>query len=142
MTDLIGIADAFAAALEPLTTEIPDLQITAFQNPNPSPPSLDIYPGDPFQTELSFGEGSAELFWTIRARMTTADQQAGQQTLLRLLDPAGGVQGALYYDTTLGGTVDQAAIVTEGVSGLRPYLVDPSTGEQITGCEWRVRVLT
>lgn len=142
VSSLVEIADAFAAALEPLQTVIPGLQITPYQNPTPTPPSIDIYPGDPFQTDISYGKGEAQMYWTVRARMTTADQIAGQELLLQLLDPAGGVQGALWDDVTLGGTVGSATVDRDGVSGYRPYTVDPQTGEQILGCEWRVVVLT
>ena len=59
-----------------------------FLNQNPTPPSIDIYPADPFQTGSGF-EDDTEVFFTIRARTTTADQEAGQKALLRMLDRHG-----------------------------------------------------
>ena len=38
-------AEEMAAALEPLEVEIPGIQIVAYLNSNPTPPSIDIYPG-------------------------------------------------------------------------------------------------
>jgi hypothetical protein len=132
-----------AAALEPLRDEIPDLQILPYLNSNPTPPSIDIYPGTPFQTGSGFGD-EKDVFFTVRARTTFADSVAGQQGLYRLLDPAGpdSVQAALEDDQTLGGTVQAVAVVDEGVSGFTEYVEDTQTGSRLVGCEWRVKVTT
>ena len=31
-------------------SEIDGVQVTGYLNTNPTPPSIDVYPGDPFQT--------------------------------------------------------------------------------------------
>ena len=111
---------------------------------NPTPPSIDMYPGDPFQASLGFDKHGAprerKLFFTVRARVSTADSQAGQQLLLELLDPNGGVEDAIVTDQTLGGVVSAVAVAEEGVSGIRQYVTDTPTGQSLLGCEWRVEV--
>lgn len=123
---------AIAEALQPLEAEIEGLQVTPFMNVNPTPPALDVYPGDPFQTAAGFGVGNSQVFFTVRARASTADSVAGQRLLLRLLDPgdSASVEQALE---------DVATVVPEGVSGFREYLEQtvPSPGF-LLGCEWRV----
>jgi len=120
-----------ADALATLEQVIDGLQVHGFLNPNPTPPSIDVYPGDPFQTGAGFGVGSAQVFFTVRARVTTADSEAGQRLLLRLLDthdPA-SVEAALE---------DVATVVQEGVTGFREYLEDTAENGRLLGCEWRV----
>lgn len=127
------IAEAIAAALDPLTVEIPGLQVVPYLNSNPTPPSIDIYPGAPFQTGAGFGVGQSETWWTIRARVTTADQEAGYRLLLRLLDPNDvvSVEAAI---------ADTATVTPEGVSEFREYVDDPAGNGRLLGCEWRVSV--
>jgi hypothetical protein len=124
-----------AAALGPLVDQVDDLQVYGYLNANPTPPSLDVYPGDPFLDVAGFGVGEVWAFYTIRARVSTADQEAGQQLLLRLLDPQdpASVQAAL--ENANAGTV-----VEEGVSGFREYLEETATNGRLLGCEWRVQV--
>ena len=90
-----------------------------------------MYPGDPFQTGAGFGVGEVQLFFTVRGRVSTADQEAGQKLLLRLLDPndPASVEAALE---------DVAVVVPEGVSGFREYLEETATNGRLLGCEWRV----
>ena len=133
-TSTLGIAaimQGIADELDPITLEIPGLQITPYLNPNPTPPSIDVYPGDPFETGAGFGPTQAQLFFTIRARVSTGDAEAGQLLLLRMLDPsdAASVEAALE---------DVAAVVPEGVSGFREYLEDTAGNGRLLGCEWRV----
>ena len=73
-----------AAALAPIQAEIDGLQVYAFLNSNPTPPALDIYPGAPFQTGAGFGVGQSQVWFTIRARVSTADQTCARQERDRL----------------------------------------------------------
>lgn len=116
---------------EVLTSEIEGLQVVPFLNVNPTPPSIDLYPGDPFQTGAGFGVGESQVFFTIRARVSTADSASGQQLLLRMLDPqdSASVESAIE---------DVATVVPEGVSGFREYLEESATDGRLLGCEWRV----
>lgn len=143
MSTLAEVVEGLAAALEPVRAGLPDLQIYPYWLANPTPPTIDIYPGDPFQDGAGFGGGKA-CFFTVRARVSTADQDAGQQGLLQMLDPeaATSVEGALTADQTLGGLVDSVAVVPEGTSGYREYLADTAVNGRLLGVEWRLEVLT
>ena len=126
-----------AAALAPLATQIPGLQIYAGFLQNPSPPCIDMYPGEPFQEGAGFGTRDKRTYWTVRARVQTTDMDAANQTLLRFLDPSdtASVEAAL--------AVNQLATVDSNqgtVSGFRKYADD--NGTDMVGCEWRVGVWT
>jgi hypothetical protein len=90
-----------------------------------------MYPGDPFQTGAGFGAGQSQMFFTIRARVSTADEESGQKLLLRMLDPTdpASVEAAIE---------DVATVVPEGVSGFREYIEDTAANGRLLGCEWRV----
>jgi len=141
VSTLVEIAEAIATALQPLRDDIPDLQIYPYFLLNPTPPAIDIYPGDPFQNGAGFDPAAKTLFWTVRARWTTADHDASQQGLLGLLDPA-GLEAALYADDTLGGVVDDVSVVDDTPSGYREYVADTAINGRLLGAEWRVQVLT
>src|SRR5262249_61732919 len=100
----------------------------------PPPPSPDMYAGEPFQDGAGFGIGNKRVWWTVRARVSVADPEAGNKLLLRLLDP----QDTASVEAALAKT-DVAAVGNEGaVSGLRSY---SDTGElDMLGAEWRVEM--
>jgi|SRR5215471_6359136 len=132
---LADLQAEIAAALRTLQAQIDGLQVYAYMNPNPTPPSLDVYPGDPFQTFAAFG-GSFQIFFTVRARVSTADSEAGQKLLLRLLDTGdtASVERVL--------SANDFVVVPEGVSGFREYYEDAATNGRLLGCEWRVSAYT
>ena len=125
--------ESIAEALQPLGDEVEGLQVYAYLNSNPTPPSLDIYPGAPFQTGAGFGIGQSQVFFTIRARVSTADQESAMKLLLRMMDPndPASVEAAI---------ADTAAVTPEGVSEFREYVEDSATNGRLLGCEWRVSV--
>lgn len=120
-----------AGALALIEGEIEGLQVVPFLNPNPTPPALDLYPGDPFQTGAGFGVGNSQAFFTIRARVSTADPEAGQRLLLRMLDPEDPASVEVAIE-------DVATVAPEGVSGFREYLEEAAGNGRLLGCEWRV----
>jgi hypothetical protein len=127
---LAEIMEEIAAALEPISDEVEGLQVYPFFNANPTPPALDIYPASPFQTGAGFGP-DAQIFFTIRARVSTADQEAAMRLLLRLLDtndPA-SVEAAI---------AARAAVTPEGVSDFREYTDGQLADGRLLGCEWQV----
>jgi hypothetical protein len=147
LSSIPEIVEALAAALEALREDIPDLQIYPYWLASATPPTIDIYPSDPFQIGMGFGpRGGWEMFFTVRARVTTADSDAGQQLLYQMLEPETGVVAALVADQTLGGVVDTLGLGEDGggsgTSGLREYVEDVATNSRLLGAEWRVRVLT
>ena len=119
-------------ALLPLTSVIPDLQVSGYWNDNPSPPAVDVYPGIPFQDGAAFGVGNNRAYFTVRARVGMADPQASQQLLLRMLDPQdpASIEGALANA--------DAVVEPDGVSGFTQYADDAPANERMLGCEWRV----
>jgi hypothetical protein len=127
---LAGALQEMAAALQPVAAEIDGLQITAGYRPNPTPPSIDIYPATPFQEGAGFGVGSKRVRWIVRARVTTIDIDAANLLLLRLLDvddPASveaALQNVAVLSTDGGGTV----------TGFAVYNDDPS--REILGVTW------
>lgn len=125
--------DDVTEALEALQGVVGDLQVTGFWNDNPTPPSLDVYPGTPSQTGRAFGVAEKWLYLTVRARVLAADVEAGQGLLIRLLDPsdAASVEAALQ---------EVATVVEDGVSGFTQYADDGPGVERMLGCEWRVEV--
>ena len=128
------LAEAQAAivdSLQPLTVIVEGLQVYGFMNTNPTPPSLDVYPVYPFQTGAAFGVANPQVFFTVRGRVSTVDTEAGQQLLLRMLDPQdpASVEAALQ---------DVVSVTPDGVSGFREYVDDAATNGRLLGCEWRV----
>jgi len=128
---LAAALDAMIAALAPVQSEVPGLQV-GFWQPNPTPPSIAIYPGDPFQDGSSFGIGEKRVFWTVRAVVSNVDPSAGPELLLRLLDPEdpASVEAALEPAGAVVGNEDT-------VSGLRNYT---DVGPDLVGAEWRVEM--
>jgi hypothetical protein len=120
-----------------------EVQVTGRLNPNPTPPSIDIYPGDPFRDTptAAFGDIGGELLFTVRARVTTVDNIAGQNLLLRLMDDQDeiSVAGTLMDDQTLNGHA--SSVFVEGNTGYTRYLDGGAESGGLLGCEWRVRVL-
>jgi hypothetical protein len=123
--------EQIATALGTLASEVDGLQVYPYLNSNPTPPSLDVYPASPFQTGAGFGVGNSQVWFTVRARVATADQEAAMKLLLRLMDPndPASVEAALE---------DTAVVSPEGVSEFREYIEDTSTNGRLLGCEWRV----
>ena len=138
MADQINDALSFGTA----GTAVPvveNLQITPLLNINPTPPSIDIYPADPFQEKLTFGTVENEMRFSVRARVTTADHEAGQTLLLQLMDPAAvtSLARALASDRKLGSTV--SSLTVDGPSGFGIYQ-DAGGEGSLMGAVWTVRV--
>lgn len=138
MTELVSVLEAMADQIRDVIDDAadwPPTQVEAFWIPNPTPPSIDIYLGDPGREVAEtggFGETDADSAggeWiNVRARVATNDAQANQRLLVQLCDPESevAVVQALYDDPTLGGLV--ADISLESQSGLRPFpSLDSST---------------
>ena len=134
-----ALASQIQTELDPVISE---LQVDGRLVMNPTPPCIDIYPGEPFQEAFTMGHGNNSFFFSVRGRVHTADHEAGQDLLLSMMDPAEpeSVLQAIVSDTTLGGLVDDLAVV-EGPSSFG-YFNDPgSTENRLLGCIWRVQVL-
>lgn len=118
------IRETFAAA----GSEWPTFQVEALWVPNPTPPTIDVYLGDPGREVAETGgfastdAASAGGEWiNVRARVATNDARANQSLLVELCDPESdlALAQALYDDPTLGGLV--ADVSLESQSGFRPF---------------------
>ncbi len=143
LTDLLdAVANKIAAAIAASFDVVSEVQIVSRRNFNPTPPSIDIYPGDPFRDiqTAAFGD-RGELILTVRARVSTVDNIAGQELLLRFMDDEDdiSVATALEDDQTLNGLA--GSVYVEGNSGYVQYIDGGVDGAALLGCEWRVRVI-
>ncbi len=139
---LLEIMDALAKQIDDsLGTAVEGIQVVGRLETNPTPPCVDIYPADPFQEQTAFMLDSREMKFTIRARVTTADHQAGQDLLLSLMDVRAdsSLAATIYTDQTLGGKVAQASIV-DGPSAYGQYADSGGEGD-LLGCQWTAMVI-
>ena len=140
MSTPAAIMDALASQIQTsLDSVIPDLQVDGRLIPSPSPPAIDVYPADPFQEQASFRPGDKTYFFTVRARVSTVDNEAGQDLLLSMMDPDAttSVAKAIESDRDLGGVV--ANLKVEGPSGFGVF-VDASREGNLLGCTWTVTI--
>jgi hypothetical protein len=120
-----------------------ELQAVPFMLINPTPPSVDIFPADPFQDVSSFGPGSRRTLWTARARVSTADDVSGQEVLLLLMEvnTDTSLRHVLENDSGVAALVD--GISVGGPTGYRLYR-EPSPSQDLQhqgallGCEWQI----
>jgi hypothetical protein len=143
LPDLLDeMAATMLAVVGPQAPDV-EVQVVGRRNFNPTPPSIDIYPGDPFRdiTTAGFSETGGELLLTVRARVTTVDNIAGQELLLRFMDDQDpiSVASTLMDDQTLNGLA--SSVYVEGNTGYVQYIEGGTEGGALLGCEWRVRVL-
>lgn len=140
MASLIEVAEAVAAALEPLRATIPELQISAYLQPVPTPLSIDVYPAPNFQQPSGF-EKDLDTFWVVRARTSSGDHTSAQQALLRLLDRRApeSVEEALTVDQSLGGAAQAVWVTDQGVSGYSELAEEQGDG-RLVSCEWLIGV--
>lgn len=128
------------AAVNPTNTF--PVQVVSGRMFAPTPPTIDIYPADPFRTTdaAGFGDVSGAMVFIVRARVNAIDNDAEQALLLLLMDDdeQTSVPAALLEDQTLNGRAH--SIEVDGPSGFRLYEDVP--GQKILlGCEWIVTVL-
>jgi hypothetical protein len=107
---------------------------------NPTPPTIDIYPADPFTESIGYGPGNDQFTFTVRARVSTAEHEGGQDLLLSMMDPRAttSLSGAIEEDGTLGGVVESL-----NVTGPTGFGLFPSSGPEGTllGTTWTVTVI-
>jgi hypothetical protein len=116
---------------------IEGLQAEPLLNDNPTPPSIDVYPANPYQEPIGFGKGNNNLRFVVRARVGIAENQGGQKLLLSMMDPWAdeSVTLAILADRTLDGEV--AHVHVEGPSDFAQFTGD---GGDLLACTWTVVV--
>lgn len=128
MSGLLACLDEMATQIrENIGTEVFGIQVEVGWVFNPSPPTIDLYPGDPSRdpTTASFAgedgpyDGGYEI--TVRARVPTADTTEGQRLLIQMMDDASdlSIAAALYEDPTLNGHA--SSLYVRPSSGYRDY---------------------
>lgn len=126
------LANQIRAAITPAAYV--DIQVEPRMVPNPSPPTIDIYPAaiatDP-QT-AGFGDLDGAYLFTVRARVQESDPDANQDLLDEFYDNESSLslQVAIEADTTLGGWAIQAFVVDGSKTGYAVY--DELVGFQLT----------
>jgi hypothetical protein len=129
-------AAAIADALAPLTADVADLQIYPFLLVWPTPPAIDVYPATPFMEAHAMG--LRQTTWTVRARVGTADHEAGQLDLYRLMEP----DKVWTLLREMGGD-DLQVLGVSGPSGFNRYLApQQDAGGDLIGAEWEITVVT
>lgn len=139
LTDVMdALADQIQTALDP---SVEYLQVVARLNSDPTPPSIDIYPASPFMEGLGFRPGNVSYRLSVRARVTTAAQEDGQDLLLELMDPlaATSLTQAILSDRTLSGSVSDMGVV-ESPTGYGVFS-DAGGAGTLLGAVWTVHVL-
>lgn len=141
MPSVTQIVEGINDALQPLVGALEGVQIYPYWVRNPTPPCLDVYPADPFQTPAGYGPGRG-LFFTIRARVALNDLEAGQKLLLDLLDTESptSVEQLLTADGLGLGVGTGFPADGSSPTGYRTY--EDGLGGEFLGCEWRLEVLT
>lgn len=137
---MTSMADQIRDVLDD-TTDI-DIQVEGRMIINATPPTVDIFPSDP-SDDLSLAAmgdlDGAELL-TIRARVSTSDQDAGQDLLLAFMDDEDplSIAAALHDDLTVGRRVQTLDLLSR--SG---YVLVPDAGGDgaYLGCLWTVLVV-
>lgn len=135
-----ALADQIRAAVEAVTDV--DVQVEPKLITNPTPPCIDIYPGDLGRDTESaaFDDLSGGYLLTVRARVSTADNTAGQDLLLAFMDDTDplSIGMAVKDDTTLNGYANSADVQSQTGYVLFP---DPGGEGVLLGCQWTVLVI-
>jgi hypothetical protein len=104
---------------------------------NPTPPTVDIYVTDPARefSTAAFADVAGAYQITVRARVTTADNDTGQDLLISFMDDTDSlcIPLALFTDPTLNGNAASMDLVN--VSGHRAYETPDGAGAHL-GCQW------
>lgn len=135
--------DAIADEIRDTLDDVTDIQVQVEGRMvlAPSVPTIDLYPTDPSDDQelAAFGEAYGGELLTIRARVATADADAGQNLLLALMDDEDelAIVNAI-TDPTLDGIT--TAIHFRDRSGYREF-PDLSGEGSFLGCLWSVVVV-
>lgn len=131
------MADQIRAAMASVTDI--DVQVEPRMVSDPTPPTIDMYPGDVSRgTEAApFGEEGEHLF-TVRARVNENDADANQDLLLAFMDDVNAlsIAQALFDDPTLGGLANDLDCIDP-----TGYVLYPYGGETLLGFQFTAKVI-
>lgn len=132
-----ALADQIRGVLDDVTDV--DVQVEPRWVTNPTPPTIDIYPGDPSHDPewRAFGEILGGELITVRARVDMSDSVAGQDLLLAFMDDEDplSISQACEEDDTLGGLAQTLDVRSR--SGYVRFIEDSSE----MGCLWGLVVV-
>lgn len=144
------MAATLAEIREALATNlraIKGCQVNAYELGNPTPPTLEVAPGDPLiEYDLAFNRGGDRYMLLVRGVVALGSDIGAQKKLDQYLAPDGplSVKAAVEAElattgaNTLGGLVASCRVISCG--NYRPYA---SEGKGVMlGAEWTVEVLT
>jgi hypothetical protein len=111
-----ALADQVRGVMEDATLEFP-VQVEGRQIVTPTPPTVDMYPGDSSRFPDSAGfallddQGGYQI--TVRVRAATADGFAQQDLLLKFMDDTSTlcIAAAVQDDPTLGGLASSVTAI-------------------------------
>jgi hypothetical protein len=130
---LDAMADQIRAAVVAVTDI--DVQVEPRMVNSPTPPTIDMYPGDTSRGTESAAFGlEGEFLFTVRARVSGNDVDAQQDLLLAFMDDVNAlsIPMALLEDTTLGGLVADLSVRDPTGFVLYPYGEQSLVGFQFT----------
>lgn len=92
---------------------IGSLQVSAYVLANPTPPGVQIYPGE-VRFDLAMDRGLDELDFVVQAFIAHTGDQGNQSFLDELRDPVGSrsMKAAIESDLTLGGMCEDLRVVS------------------------------
>ena len=103
---------------------------------NPSPPTVDVYVTDPARdfSTAAFGDVAGAYQITVRARVQTADNDAGQDLLIAFMDDTDDLclPLAILDEPTLNGKAASSHLVS--ISGHRAYETPDANAH--LGAQW------
>lgn len=129
---LIEIMDEMANQIRAAVVAVTDVdvQVEGRMVLNPTPPTIDIFPGDSSRdgNSAAFDDVNGGYLFTVRARVNTADSEAGQDLLLAFMDDTDDLclALALLDDKTLNGLA--SSLDVRDPSGYRLFEVPSGEG--------------
>jgi len=133
LADLAAIRAGIARNL----SAIPDVQVSAYLLANPTPPLLQVVPGE-IEWDLAYARGLDKIMLKVQAFVALTEDIGSQVTLDKYLNGSGplSVKAAVESDETLGGIVGTCQVTNTGA-------VQLYTGGQTPQLfvEWEVEVL-
>lgn len=120
------------------------VQVSARRIFSPTPPAIDMWPGNAGEQRdvatVGFGDTAGTLLVTVRARVAAADHESQQDLLYGFCDTEDPrcVVEALMEDQTLGGLASSVNVL--GPS--EPTIYQDVAGQTpLLGVQWRVEIL-
>lgn len=134
MADLGTVRQAIATALANVGT---DVQVSAYLLPQPSPPTLQVLPGEQ-QYDRAMHRGLDIRTFTIQGFVAYNESTETQKRLDELMAPTGArsVKTVLEADPTLGGVVSAIHVTSDSGYSMQLH---PS-GTWMLLCEWTAEV--